>query len=72
MLIKLGTSLAVPVEHIDCKVVKHLAMEKGKDHPWHRCLDKTKGRRHFQMDLGNDLVMVGTSMDWKDPTVNQQ
>ena len=40
----------------------------GRDtaHPWHKYLNKHLGRYKFQMDLANDLISHGISMDWLD------
>jgi hypothetical protein len=38
----------------------------NKDHPWHKYLNKHLGRYNFKIDLANDLISWGISMDWLD------
>ena len=37
-----------------------------KEHPWNKYRSKENGRYIFQMDLANDLISRGISMDWSD------
>ena len=37
-----------------------------KAHPWRKYLNKHLGRYKYQMDLANDLISHGISMDWLD------
>ena len=45
-------------------IIKVIASDKS--HPWHKYLSKHLGYYKFQMDLANDLISWGISMDWSD------
>jgi hypothetical protein len=42
-----------------------------KEHPWNKYRSKENGCYNFQMDLVNDLISEGISMDWSDVDVEQ-
>jgi hypothetical protein len=42
-----------------------------KEHPWNKYHSKEDGPYNFQMDLANDLISEGISMDWSDVDVEQ-
>jgi hypothetical protein len=52
------------VLHAMYTIIKVVASDKA--HPWHKYLSKHLGRYKFQMDLANDLISRGISMDWLD------
>jgi hypothetical protein len=50
--------------HSMYSIIKVVASNKA--HPWHKYLSKHLGYYKFQMDLANDLISWGISMDWSD------
>ena len=52
------------VLHAMYTIIKVVGSDKA--HPWHKYLNKHLGRYKFQMDLANDLISRGISMDWLD------
>ena len=59
------------VIHCTYVIVIELLKEKSSrrmniyPHEWQRYLSKNEGRRHFQIDLGIEIVNYGISLDWK-------
>jgi hypothetical protein len=45
-------------------IIKVVASDEA--HPWHKYLSKHLGCYKFQIDLANDLISQGISMDWSD------